>query len=214
MSQTWFTDRKRGKLRVVRRDDGWYVEPSGVAGETKCIFSDLETTVSDADTHSFEVEVTDYFQGTGSSENYLFADIITQNEERTSPDTRKASAVSSSSDHELALSTDSKASRTGDCAPVRGLSSLTGSGEYVTIEAEIHHIEFVAKNKKNTPDVRGVLRQRGSVKRVPFVVGQGVKHPYLEEGTRFRFENVKDHLYRRQNEVQVFIDEETKFTEL
>lgn len=61
MSQSWFTDEEYGELQVVRREDGWYVEPSGVAGETKCLLSG--SVERDSDVQELEVRVKSYRKG-------------------------------------------------------------------------------------------------------------------------------------------------------
>jgi hypothetical protein len=98
--------------------------------------------------------------------------------------------------------------------PERSLSQFQGTGDYVTVEAEVAWIEYVKKGVRDMPDLKGVLREPGTVKTLPFVVNNDVTHPYFEAGERFRFTGVKDHEYQKKSEVQALITEQTEFVEL
>lgn len=97
--------------------------------------------------------------------------------------------------------------------PEQKLFEFNGSGDYVTVEAKVVEIEYIQKTTPNMPDLKGVLRGSTS-KKVPFVVEEDAGHPRFEEGSKFRFEGVKDHRYEKENEVQVFITKKTQITEL
>lgn len=95
-----------------------------------------------------------------------------------------------------------------------GLNDFRGSGEYVDVEATVDAISYVKKDVPKIPDIKGELTDKTVLQPVTFIVEEGVQHPYLEEGKRFRFENVKDHYYKKKGEVQVVINRNTEFTEL
>lgn len=101
-----------------------------------------------------------------------------------------------------------------DGYPERKLFQFTGSGDYVTVEATIAGIEYVKKEVPEMPDLKGVLSQQNTTKKLPFVVEDGATHPYFEPGQRYRFEGVKDHLYEQKKEVQALITKQTNVLEL
>jgi len=105
--------------------------------------------------------------------------------------------------------TGSAGSNTND---KRSLTELSGSGEYVTVEAVVDDILTVAKDESNMPDIIGVLREVDSRQKRMFVVNNGVSHPYLEENRRFVFRDVKDHYYENEDKVQVIVTSRTLFT--
>lgn len=93
------------------------------------------------------------------------------------------------------------------------LADLSGTGEQVTVEAEIVTISFIKKDVPDMPDVKGILGDTASSTKLPFVVDTDVSHPFLETGMTYRFENATDHLYERQDEVQLRVTEQTTITE-
>lgn len=210
MSEDWFVNNDQGELRIVRQDGRWYVKSTDIPGDTVCLF-DSEDISIEGDVQTVSVHVENFRRGTGDSTNYL---TVTQ--------TGDASSSSNSNGNE---SSQNEVSQSGDQfednnssgknnSSVKNLTELGGSGEYVTIEVEIRSIEYVEKNTSNMPDMKGVLTEQGSTKRVPFIVQEGVSHPYFEEGKRFRLQGVKDHRYEKKNEVQVLIGTNTEFSEL
>lgn len=100
-----------------------------------------------------------------------------------------------------------KRSESGSTASEYSLADLQGSGNPVTVEAEVKSIVFVKKDQPHTPDLKGLLQESGTGIQTPFIVDSGVKHPYFKEGARFRFENARDHQYN--GEIQVRITDDT-----
>ena len=205
MDIPWFERNKRGRLRVIKRDGTWYVDEPETTGETVCFFTSGELS-TESDTESVSVRVESYKRGVGSGTNYLRASLL-------EPD----GAAESISKRDLSDSTTQISSTTSSTSsqgsyPERTLVQFRGTGDFVTVEAKIHSIEYVKKNIPNMPDMKGILREDGSVKKLPFVVEQGVTHPYFETGMGFRFQGVKDHKYK--NEIQALITDETTFIEL
>lgn len=98
--------------------------------------------------------------------------------------------------------------------PEWDLLDFDGSGMYVDVEARIDEIQYIKKETNNMPDVKGVLGEAGSSRTLPFVVQDGVSHPYFKQGNRFVFQNVKDHYYEEGGEVQVSITEHSRINEL
>ena len=68
--------------------------------------------------------------------------------------------------------------------------------EEINIDQARNGAEAISKVEENSydilisdqmmPDMKGVLKEKGSVKKLPFVVSDDVTHPYFEEGKRFR----------------------------
>lgn len=87
--------------------------------------------------------------------------------------------------------------------------TLTGSGDEISIDAEIVSIDGIWKDTDHSPDLKGQLREVHSGDPIPFIVDNGVNHPYFEVGDAFRFTNAKDHYYEAGNEVQVRITDRT-----
>ena len=116
---------------------------------------------------------------------------------------------------------DERTSQTRSAANVRELliealssrerttSKLTGSGDEISLEAEILSVDHIWKDTANRPDIKGRLRVSNSGVEVPFIVDSGVSHPYFEVGDSFRFTKASDHYYAPQDEVQLRITDQT-----
>jgi hypothetical protein len=207
MDNSLFNKGNQIKLQVARQDGDWYVKQSEVPGETICMF---QTDSPEGGTElSVPVEVVSYHQGVGDSKNYLTVELLAGQSEDSITNQDSSADSDGSRTPNKAQSTPNQ-----DKYPDRSLSQFNGSGDYVTIEAEIAAIKYVKKEARDMPDLKGVIKQRGSVKKLPFVVSDETSHPYLEEGKRFRFIGVKDHVYEHMSEVQALITEETEFVEL
>ena len=202
MSSNWFTEAESsGTLTVEKRDGSWYVASPGSVGPTKCLF-DFEVDGGTGAVRDVEATVTRFQRAVGSRDNYLFLG---------APE--DGGTDGTSGDAETPVTSDGDRS---DSSPssVRALKDFTGSGDYVDVEATVDAVFFVKKDVSGMPDVKGELVDENSWRPVPFVVGDGVSHPYLAEGKRFRFENVKDHYYKQNDEIQVVIGDNTNFVEL
>jgi hypothetical protein len=210
MSEDWFVDGDQGELRLVRRDGRWYVKSTDISGNTVCLF-DSENISMEGDEQTVSVHVENFRRGTGDSTNYL---MVTKTEDKLSSSANNGNEKRPDEVTHSGGEIEGNDSSGKSNSSVKNLTELRGSGEYVTIEVEIRGIEYVEKNKLNMPDMKGVLTEEGSTKRVPFIVQEGVTHPYFEEGKRFRLQGVKDHRYEKKNEVQVLIGTNTEFTEL
>ena len=191
MADPWFHTQSTGSLEVTDDDGSWIVTDPPPETRTVCLFEADDPDIETAP-HQLEVTITNRRLTTGKGPNYLTVS-------RQDTPTPTESTGTSEPDEEY---------------PEYTLQQFDGSGEWVTIEATIDHIEYIRKNTAKMPDVKGVLRESGSTKRLPFVVEDNTSHPYLEAGTTFRFAGVKDHRYERDNEVQVLITKQTQFTEL
>ena len=215
MNNEWFTNEgTSGTVTLENRDDGWYVASPGDVGETKCLPNPQLKLNENESKQSLEVEVTGFRWGTGSNINYLSIGQAGESN-RDNGSGRKKSGRKTSTKTGKKSSTVSRSSySTYSPNEDRDLRDFTGSGEYVNVEATIDAIFFVKKNVPSMPDVKGELTDSGLLNPVTFVVENGVRHPYLEEGRRFRFENVKDHFYKNNAEVQVKINNNTNFIEI
>lgn len=191
MSPPWFETESTGTLTVSHEDDSWIVTDPAVDTRTVCFFDD-EAPDPDSDPVTVEVHIDTRRLTASGDTNYL---TVTRSTDDTAGGETATAATFSK-------------------YPEQSLQQFDGSGEYVTIEATIAGIEYVKKEADSMPDVKGVLKEVGSTRRLPFVVEDGAGHPYFETGSKFRFVGVKDHRYEKQNEVQALVTKETKITEL
>lgn len=119
---------------------------------------------------------------------------------------------STGSASETETTTKSTDTRTG---PKRtSLTDLSGSSEYVTVEAIVNEVFCVNKDESDIPDIIGALKDENTGERRTFIVNDGVNHPYLEEGRRFLFRNAVDHCYKKKDQVQLMITQYTEFSDL
>lgn len=207
MNESWFTEGNQIELQVVRQDGSWYVKQSEVSGKTSCIFQN--ESPADGSELTVPVEVVSYRQGAGDGTNYLTVELLDE-----LPDVSSTNQASSGSSNRSHAPNNPQETPKRDEYPDRSLVQFCGSGDYVTIEAEIAGIKYVKKGVRDMPDLKGVLKERESIKKLPFVVSDETSHPYFEEGKRFRFIGVKDHEYEHMSEVQALITDETEFVEL
>lgn len=198
----WFTEEgKTGTLEVEMRDDEWFVVSPGDVGETRCVVDDEIEIDDDGGQQRIEGAVKSFRWGVGGNANRLSL---------TTADRAAAGASSSTA--------------TGDSHPrpensessddTWDLKDFTGSGEYVDVEATVDSIHFIKKETRRIPDIRGELVDDSVREPVIFVVEDGVSAPRFDVGKRFRFENVKDHFYKKNAEVQVLVNQYTDFVDL
>lgn len=207
MSDPWFTEEGgSGELFIKREEKGWFVEDTAGVGETRCIIPEKAELNQSGESQKVHVEVSNFIYGMGDDHNYLYADSISktsdghvteddESRERVDDDGRTRSDTHTSNEE-------------------WDLVDFNGTGEFVDLEAQIDALFFVKKGTKGVPDIKGELRDESMLNPVVFVVSDGVQHPYFEEGDWFRFENVKDHYYKKKGEVQVVIHESTEITRL
>ncbi|SEG41555.1 hypothetical protein [Halobellus limi] len=197
MTEVWYRSGGTGEIQIRRSGGQWVVtEPAGDS-KTVCLFPGDEPTPTDGGA-TITVEVQSFRIGTDSETNYLTVelkdpDIVSSSQEPN--EQYETSTTSVSKDY-----------------PERNLTELRGSEEFVTVEATISEVEFVAKNTSNTPDLKAIVREEGSSKRVPLVVSDGVSHPHFDVGETIRFRGVKDHRYVKKNENQLLVTDDTDFT--
>lgn len=198
MAEVWYKSGGTGEIQVRRSDDQWIVTKPADDSKTICLFTGDEPSPTADDETAITVQVQSFRIGTDSGTNYLTVEL------------KDSDIVSAGQDPEVQDVT----STTADSKdyPERNLTELRGSGEYVTVEATIDEIEFVSKNTSNTPDLKAVVREDGSTKRVPLVVSDGVSHPHFDVGETIRFRGVKDHRYAKKNENQLLVTDYTDFT--
>ncbi|MFP9192163.1 hypothetical protein ACLI4Q_10970 [Natrialbaceae archaeon A-CW1-1] len=225
MSKSWFTEKgAQGELELERRDGGWFVSSPGSVGDTKCLISNPVHLEGASSTHVVEIEVTRFCIGSGDETNFLFvSDLKGDNGHRKRDSKTNNKSTEKTADKQPDNgNTDTSAS---DPNPPRKqdffsanedwqLKDFNGSGEYVNIEATIDSIFYIKKNTRGMPDMKGDLTDESVLNPVKFVIDEGVRHPHLNEGDRYRFKNVKDHLYVGGNEIQVVINKNTDFIEL
>lgn len=201
MTEAWYRSGGTGEIQVSHIDAQWTVSEPTVDSKTICLFTGGEPTETEDEIQiAISVEVQSFRMGLGNNTNYLMVEL-------TDADVPPSESESSQSD----VSPEANVSK-GD--PERKLTELRGSGEYVTVECIIEEIEFVAKDTQNTPDLKGVVREEGSTKRVPLVVSDGVSHPHFGTGETIRFHGVKDHKYAKKNENQLLVTDYTDFTKI
>jgi hypothetical protein len=199
MTEVWYKSGGTGELQVCHTDDQWIASKPTGDSKTVCLFKGDEPMPTD-DEVAITVEVHSFRFGAGSETNYLTVELTDENATSSGPEPTEQDVSSEAN--------------VSDGYPERNLTELRGSGDYVTVEATIDEIEFVAKNRRNTPDLKGVVREDGSVKRVPLVVSDGVSHPHFDVGETIRFSGVKDHTYAKKNENQLLVTDYTDFTKV
>jgi hypothetical protein len=121
---------------------------------------------------------------------------------------------------------DERTSQTRSAANVRNLlqeslssqgstpSKFTGSGDEISLDAEILSVDGIWKDTANGPDLKGRLRESNSGVEIPFIVDSGVSHPYFEVGDSFRFTNARDHYYAPRDEIQLRITDQTTVSDI
>ncbi|MEF8807132.1 hypothetical protein [Natronomonas sp.] len=209
MSDDWFTtEGETGTLAIEYRDDGWFVASPGTVGETRCMFDDSLEPGDETDRQRIQVIVSSFREGLDGGVNFLSL----------------AAPNDGASEDANGRTNETKAENNGTVGGTNGtksssneqwkLKDFNGSGEYVDVEATIDAVFYVRDDESGIPDMKGELLDSSVVDPVVFIVNDGVSHPYLGEGNRFRFETVKDHYYDKNAEIQVVINEHTEFVEL
>lgn len=202
MSGGWLVEAGNdGKVRLANSGGDWYLKHPSPQGETKCIIRG-DHNLSSADSPvTVEITVSKFVSAEDNGTNYLFAELASGNTEAESTD------LDSESD---TIETQPENSTDSNLLP---LSSLSGSGEYFSVEAVIDEIFWVRKDEQHVPDIAGAVRDEKNRERQMFVVNDGVTHPYLEVGRKFVFQNIKDHYYDNGDKVQMKITQHTDFTD-
>lgn len=197
MSDHWFTESgSSGTVTIDWIDHGWRVVEPKTESLVKCELKGDWGISKSAAPIEVEGTVSKYMIGMGNKANYLHLQKGDSQPMSVSKDT-SGQTRSTTSSYEK-----------------RNLDEISGSGDYVTVEATVDRIHRVNKQMNNTPDLKGKLIDNSVGEGVLFIVDDGVPHPYLEEGKRFRFTGVEDHYHKKRNEVQVKITHRTDFTEL
>jgi hypothetical protein len=198
----WFTDPiASGEVLLTWREGSWYVDSPDLDSEVKCLLQGDAEIDPDDSPERLSGTALKYMRGSGERPDFLHLC-----PEETTPTTE---------DDTEASGTERQPSRTESHAstPRWNLADFTGSGDVVTVEAVVDSIRWVKKQTAGVPDIKGRLADDSVPEGVPFVVNDGVNHPYLEEGTRFEFTGVKDHYYSAKSEVQVMVTEHTDVTD-
>lgn len=193
---------------MEHRDDGWFVASPGTVGETRCIFDDSLEPDNDANRRRIEATVSSFREGLDGGVNFLS---LTAPADGASEDANGRTTRTKAEDNETTGgSTKTKSSSNEQWK----LKDFNGSGEYVDVEATIDAVFYIRDDESGIPDMKGELIDASVVDPVVFIVDDGVSHPYFGEGNQFRFENVKDHYYDKNAEIQVVINEHTDFVKL
>lgn len=204
MTGDWFERGERVELEVSRNDGKWYVHKPEPDEETICIFLG---DGPDDDADSVTAKVKKFSKGISSPRNYLTLELL-QDRDEGRPKTKKTR-----SSQRKPKKIKPKSSSSKKRYPERKLIQFRGDGEVVSVEAEIDQVFFVDKDTTNKPNAKGLLKEPGTTRKVPFVVLDGVSTPYLEHGASFRFDGVTDHRYKRDNEIQVLVTNRTSIVE-
>lgn len=204
----WFTEEgATGELEIAQRDGSWFVvSPPGDAN-IKCIIDDENLVDESPSKQRIRVTVSKFRQGMDGRTSFL--SLTAPTDERT-----KTSHGESGREHTSANQQRSSYEGRSSSNETWELKDFRGSGEYVNVEATIDAVFYVKKDVRGIPDIKGKLTDESVLRPVTFIVEDDVNHPYLGEGERFLFKNVKDHLYKKENEVQVVINDNTRFTEV
>ena len=207
MAEEWFQSGDIVEVELEFRDGTWYLDNSELNGETVCLFTEGEGP-DERSPQTVSARVKKFRQGVSSDTNYLSLRRLEEGHSANSMNVRPSSKPKHSEEKN-----DPKGGQDSSY-PDRRLTHLRGNGDAVTVEGKIEGIEFVNQNHSNMPALKGVLGERGSTKKVPFVVENGVSHPYFDPGSRFRFVGAIDHKYERNGEIQALITDTTEFIEL
>ncbi|UWG46773.1 hypothetical protein HSRCO_0477 [Halanaeroarchaeum sp. HSR-CO] len=207
MAEEWFQSGDTVEVELAFRDGTWYLDDSEVNGETVCLFTDGDGP-DERSPQTVSARVKKYRQGVSSDTNYL---TLRRLEEDHAPTSTK---VHPSSKPKPSKVRNEPNGGVEGSYPERRLTQFRGNGDAVTVEGNIEGIEFVNQNHSKMPALKGVLGERGSAKKVPFVVENGVSHPYFDPGGRFRFVGVIDHKYKRDGEIQALITDTTEILEM
>lgn len=220
MSGPWFAQcGNTGTIRVQFVDENWYVVSGETTDDVKCHFQDESEPGSkeNRDEIKVEVEVSKYISGKENRINHLFvtkpSDSATKDSSSLDSQTdRSAIPKTESAEHSSrSESSEDGGGQGGNQGMMRTLDELRGEGEYISVEATVDSVFWVKKDESGIPDIKGELTDESVLDPVTFVVRDGVKHPYLGEGNRFLFRNVKDYYYSKHDELQVVITEYTDF---
>lgn len=190
-----------GSVRLVEREGSWLVAEPPTDGEVICIpRADFDLPKNETEV-TVEISVGKYIRSSGDANDYVFAE------------SHDASAGGPSSQTDSSARQETVRSDASTQASQCSLTGLSGSGDYVTVEAIVDEIFWVKKEEPKMPDIAGALCDEESNTRQMFVVNDGVSHPYLEEGRKFVFQNAKDHYYEGGSKVQLMITQHTDFTD-
>ncbi|MCQ4334994.1 hypothetical protein KM295_16200 [Natronomonas sp. F2-12] len=237
MGDPWFTTSGEvGELEIERNQDGWVVAANEEIGRINCLIQDQSLIDETADEQTLTVRIENFRKGLNKNPNFLTitpldsADMTSSEAGKISDKSESAYSQSPSQNAEQQDSNRSRdtadngsddfAETTNSSQPSShpnetwDLAEFSGSGEYVNVEAKIDSIHWVKKDEPRIPDIRGELRDESVLEAVTFVIRDGVSHPRMDRGKRYRFENVKDHYYKENAEVQVVITQYTNFTDL
>jgi len=201
MAEPWFTDPiASGEVLLTRREGSWYVESPNLDTDVKCLLQGDAEIDPDDSPKRLHGTALKYMRSSEGMTNFLH---LRPEETKTTPE-----------DDTEGNATEQKPPQTKShtSTPRYDLADFTGSGDYVTVEAVVDSVFWIKKQTDGVPDIKGQLTDNSVREGVTFVVNDGVNHPYLEEGTHFKFKRVKDHYYSKDSEVQVMITEYTDFT--
>lgn len=205
MGSCWVAKQgKKGTITVSHRDDAWYLTKPHVKSEVKCVVRGIDELPPTDVCCELEGTVSKYMRSTNGGPDFLFFEVGDK--------TAKTPTRVQNSDppqHSKSRDTNSQAKY-----PRRRITELSGSGDYVTVEAVIDSIKSVNKDDSKMPDIIGKLRDEKTGRTRTFVVANSVRHPYLKIGTRLRLTGVKDHHYAKYDQTQVYITNQTEFEKL
>lgn len=204
----WFTNEgATGELEIERRNGSWFVNSPSVDRDFKCIIEDDGMIDESQSTQKIKATVSKFRRGMGGRASFLFLTSPSVAKDNTEGQTT-ASGDSSTDEEYNGRNNQPLPSNT------RKLKDFSGSTDYANVEATVDAVFYVKKDTRGIPDIKGELTDDSVLRPVTFIVQDGVSHPYLGEGERFLFKNVKDYFYKKENEVQVVINDNTQFTEI
>lgn len=212
MGDDWFIEAgATGELLIERRTDGWYVGSNPAVGDTRCLLDDDVSIDNAKDIQRVNVSIKNFRRSMGNDPHFL---TLSKTDGLNSGNGSLQTGQSENT-KEIEREKKSRSQREGSENELWELKDFRGSGEYVDVEATIDTVFWINKDEPCTPDLKGQLTDSSLVvDSVYFIVTAGVIHPYFEEGERFLFKNVKDHLYKPKQEVQVLISENTSIETL
>ncbi len=232
MGDPWFTTSDEvGELEIERNQDEWMVTANEEIGRTKCIIQNESSINETSGKQTLTVKVKNFRKGLGGNPNFLTitpldsvdmgscggkkatekSELPQSPSQTAEPPHNKSSTKSMSTGSDDFAETTKSSQSPSHSNETWDLAEFSGSGEYVNVEAKIDSVHWIKKDEPRIPDIRGELRDESVLEAVTFVIREGVSHPHMELGKRYRFENVKDHYYRGNAEIQVVITQYTDF---
>lgn len=208
MPDPWFTESGvEGILELRYVDEKWVAAVQETDETVRCILEGDTELSPTAAPHRVSGTVSKYVIGSGNRDDYLYFEVEADPGDPKVDDRDENERSGSTNENTVDI-------RERSSYPYRELADIDGSGEYVSVVARLEHIYWVRKEGSEGPDLKGRLTDGSIDHGVAFVVDEGVSHPYFDEDMWFLFDNVYDYYWDAEDQVTIWISEQTQFTEI